>query len=238
MPHSLSPIAGRQRNRTTKVLRLDAAETELGLRRARRHILVISFIKKTDIEYGLIRKIETTTAKMHDSQIRKFYKLLRWISSCDKYHGSVIGNYGDGLIKDHLVQRIKDEDIFNVRLLLLQPRDEYLNILNSSDISLVSLDEWMKAPCIPGKLVRLMAMKQPIIAIVPDNCETAKVIRRSKNWIVVRPGDVEGVKRAILDFGNDAEPLMALCENGRTFLETNMELNKTITRYERIFRAL
>ena len=145
---------------------------------------------------------------------------------------------GDGMIKDQLAQRIKIEGISNVRLLPLQPRDEYLNIINSSDISLVSLDSRMKAPCIPGKLVNLMAMKQPIIAIVPDDSETAKVIRGSKNGVIVRPGDVGELKRTILHFGKNMRSLQAMGENGKTFLKINMDMNKIVLRYEEIFRAI
>ncbi|MCK4736597.1 MAG: glycosyltransferase family 4 protein, partial [Methanophagales archaeon] len=71
---------------------------------------------------------------------------------------------GDGMLKNHLGYRIRDGKIFNVKLLPLQPREEYFNIVNSSDISTVSLDDRMKAPCLPGKLINLLALKQPIIA--------------------------------------------------------------------------
>ncbi|MCK9441017.1 MAG: glycosyltransferase family 4 protein [Methanothrix sp.] len=145
---------------------------------------------------------------------------------------------GDGLIRDHLAQRIKNEDISNVRLLPLQPREDYLNIINSSDISIVSLDHRMKAPCIPGKLVNLMAMKKALIAIVPEDSETAKVIRRSKNGVIVEPGDVEELKRTILHFGENMIYIQAMGENGNTFLKTNMDLNKIVLRYEEIFKSI
>lgn len=145
---------------------------------------------------------------------------------------------GDGLIRDHLEQRINNESISNVRLLPLQPRDDYLNIINSSDISIVSLDYRMKAPCIPGKLINLMAMKQALIAIVPVDSETAKVIRRSKNGVIVEPGDVEELKRTILHFSENMRFLQAMGENGYTFLKTNMDLNKIVLRYEEILGAM
>lgn len=145
---------------------------------------------------------------------------------------------GDGMIRDQLSQRIKIESISNVRLLPLQKRDDYLNIIKSSDISLVSLDERMKAPCIPSKLVNLMAMNQPIIAIVPADSETAKVIRVSKNGVIVRPGDVDELKRAILHFCENMRSLKVMGENGNAFLKINMDLNKIVLRYEEIFRAV
>lgn len=145
---------------------------------------------------------------------------------------------GDGLIRDHLAQRIKDEDMYNVKLLPLRPRDEYFNIINSTDISIVSLDDRMKAPCIPGKLVNLMAMEQPIIAIVPADSETAKVIRRSKNGVIVRPGDVEELKRTILHFCENMRSLKVMSENGNIFLKINMDLTKIVLRYEEIFKDI
>jgi len=145
---------------------------------------------------------------------------------------------GGGLIKDHLAKRIKDEDISNVKILPLQPREEYLNIINSSDISLVSLDERMMAPCIPGKLVNLMAMGQPIIAIVPDDSETARLIRSAKGGIVVPPGKRGELINAILDMCTHSKSSKIYGENGRFFLDKNMNLNKTVLKYEQIFASI
>lgn len=145
---------------------------------------------------------------------------------------------GDGLIKERLAQRINEEDIYNTRMLPLQPRDKYLNIINSSDVSIVSLDERMKAPCLPGKLISLMAMKQPIIAIVPDDSETAKIIRRSRSGIVIKPADIHGLESAILDFCDNIKSVRTKGEYGRSFLVNNMDLNRVAPKYEQIFKAL
>ena len=51
------------------MLKLDAVEMEPGRRKETRLILAISCTKKTDIDYCLIREIETTTASLHDSQV-------------------------------------------------------------------------------------------------------------------------------------------------------------------------
>jgi hypothetical protein len=57
---------------------------------------------------------------------------------------------GDGMMKQQLETRVKEENISNVRILPFQSREEYFNIINSSDVSLVTLDERMEAPCLPG----------------------------------------------------------------------------------------
>jgi len=145
---------------------------------------------------------------------------------------------GDGIIKDYIVHRIKDENLYNVRLLPLQPREEYFNLINSSDVSIVSLDERMKAPCIPGKLINLMAVRQPLIAIVPNESETAKIIRESKCGIVVRPGCAEELKQVLLQFTANRESLKVLGNNGEEFLKENMDLDKIVPIYEQIFNIL
>jgi transposase, IS5 family len=58
-----------QRNRVARKLRLAAAEMVPGRKREPRLISAISCIKKTDIDYCLIREIETATAKLHDIQV-------------------------------------------------------------------------------------------------------------------------------------------------------------------------
>ena len=144
---------------------------------------------------------------------------------------------GDGMLKNHLENRIRDEKIFSVKLLPLQPREEYFNIINSSDISTVSLDDRMKAPCLPGKLINLLALKQPIIAIVPNDSETARVIQKAKCGVVVEPGNTEELERTILKLKGNPEFREELGENGRKFLEENMILEKNVAVYEEIFNS-
>jgi Glycosyltransferase len=142
---------------------------------------------------------------------------------------------GDGMIKQHLRDRINKENIFNVNLLPLQPRNEYLNIVNSSDMSIVSLDERMKAPCVPGKLINLFMLNQPILAVVPEDSETAWVVSASKSGILASQG---GLKDAILNLKNNKQLLRAMGENGRKFLENNMNLEKNVIIYEEIFNNI
>lgn len=145
---------------------------------------------------------------------------------------------GDGMIKEHLNQKIEKENISNVKILPLQPREEYFNIVNSSDILLVSLDKRMKAPCLPGKILNILAMKKPVLAIVPNDSETARVVRKANCGIVVEPGNLKELKNAILKLKNDSELRKKLGENGRKFLEENMNLERIIMDYERIFSKI
>jgi glycosyltransferase involved in cell wall biosynthesis len=152
-----------------------------------------------------------------------------------KYEDLIFYIVGDGMRKDHLERRIRDENISNVKLLPLQPRDEYFNIINSSDISIISLDNRMKAPCLPGKLINLLGMWQPIIASVPSDSEATHVIKKANCGIVVEPGNIDRLAYTILKMKDTPELKKELGENGRKFVEENMDLEKNVTKYEEIF---
>ena len=142
---------------------------------------------------------------------------------------------GDGNSKDHLIDRITNESIHNVKILPLQPREKYFNIINSSDVSLISLDSRMHTPCLPGKTINLMAFNQPIIAIVPEDSETADVIRKARCGMIVKPGDIDSISSNILYLKEHILERKIMGENGRNYLEDNMNLEKNLIVYEQIF---
>jgi len=145
---------------------------------------------------------------------------------------------GDGSIKQHLQERIISEEISNVKLLALQSREKYFNIINSSDISLISLDERMFAPCLPGKTKDLFGMGKPIIASVPKNTETADVISKTGCGIVVEPGDINGLIKVINKLKTDNDLRKKMGYNGYKFLIVAMNLEKNIEKYENLFKLI
>ncbi len=145
---------------------------------------------------------------------------------------------GDGMIKEQLGQRIRDEHLTNVTLMPLQPRDEYYNIVSSSDINLISLDERMKAPCVPGKTINLFAAGKPVIAIVAGDSETAYVMGLIDRDLVVRPGDTPALKNTIIRLKQDAERRTGTGLAQRHFFEEMMSLEGNVSAYEKIFEKL
>lgn len=154
-------------------------------------------------------------------------------------HGDIVFYIaGDGSERQRIEGRIRQEEISNVRLLPLLPRIEYFNLINSSDVSFISLDERMKAPCVPGKTINLMACNQPIIATAAGESETANVIRKAECGVVVKPGDVASIRSAVLRLKEGASLREAMGSNGRRYLEKNMSLEKNVALYEEIFHVL
>jgi len=145
---------------------------------------------------------------------------------------------GDGMERERLAARVAAEGLSNVRLLPLQPREEYFNIVGSSDLSIVSLDDRMKAPCIPGKMINLMATGQPVLAIVAPESETARLVQEAGCGAVVRPGDIGAMREKILGFAADPDLRARLGRNGRDYLEGHMRIELVCAEYEHIFAGL
>lgn len=145
---------------------------------------------------------------------------------------------GDGSEKKRLEERVKQEVITNVKLLPMLPRDEYFNLVNSSDVSFISLDERMKAPCIPGKTINLMAFSQPIIAMAAEDSAAADVIKKAQCGTVVKPGDIMGTQSAILHQKENIHEREKMGIYGRDYLKINMNLENSVMAYELIFQTL
>lgn len=145
---------------------------------------------------------------------------------------------GDGMVRGHLENRVKSEGIQNAKILPLQPRDEYFNIINSSDISIVSLDKRMSAPALPGKFINLLGVKQPILANVPSCNDVAHIVKGSNCGIVTEPGNINQIIDAIIEFKDKPEFRKECVIRGHKFLDEEMNLEKNVKIYEKIFDSI
>lgn len=145
---------------------------------------------------------------------------------------------GDGMTRCRLEQRVEDENISNVRIRPYVPRVEYLNIIKSTDVALITLDDRMLAPCLPGKTVNLMAMKKPIIAIVAEESETANIIRTAMCGLVTPSRNLNGICDALCQMKNDASLREGLGVCGRSYFINHMSQDVVLHQYEEIVLKL
>ena len=87
-------------------------------------------------------------------------------------------------------------------------------------------------------LTMSMLCGQSVGAMVAEESETADVVRKAQCGIVVKPGDVESIRSAILHLKENSPAREAMGRNGRAYLERNMSLEKNVALYEEIFHAL
>ena len=145
---------------------------------------------------------------------------------------------GDGMERTRLEKRVADENISNVRIRNFLPREEYVKLIRSSDVALISLDERMKAPCLPGKTINIMAMEKPILALVSSDSETANVVTSAKCGIVATPSDVSKITEAISLLKNDENLRRQYGTAGLEYLMKHMEQSVVVRQYEEVIQML
>lgn len=208
---------------------------------------IYNSVNITNFDSGAVRKDFKEKEQITDKILVTYAGILSPFQGLDdvletakmmKDHKDVIFYIvGDGMEKSRLEKRVTDEKIANVKIIPLQPRDEYLNIINSSDIALVTLDKRMTAPVLPGKFINILSVKTPVIANVP-NGNVAQIVAESKCGIVTEPGKPGQIVDAILLLKDDSGLRQEYGINGRKFVEKNMNLDINYNIYINIFNKI
>ena len=97
---------------------------------------------------------------------------------------------------EHLISKYGLEDI--IQIIAPMPHKDVFYHLYSSNILLL-IDAPVKPSIfLPTKLLEYIYTGKPILAITPEDGESADVIRSTKTGVVVSPDNIEGIKDAIL----------------------------------------
>lgn len=145
---------------------------------------------------------------------------------------------GDGLERKRLMLKAEELEITNVRFLPMQPKSKYPQVLQASDVCLVTLNRNTKTPVVPAKLLGIMSSGRPVIASVPLEGDVPKIVEMGRCGLVVEPEDPQMLSQAILKLHDN--PLLAkeLGKNGREYAETHFSLEVCTTKYEELFRKV
>ena len=105
-------------------------------------------------------------------------------------------------------------------------------IFAECDVLLGTLDSRMKAPCFPGKLMNIFSTGNSVIAIVPDNCETAKVLRKHNIGSIIQSGDNEQFKNKLIVLKSKTELDKFNINSGKEFVQNYLNLENNVEKYE------
>jgi colanic acid biosynthesis glycosyl transferase WcaI len=119
---------------------------------------------------------------------------------------------GDGPEKKHLIQMAGELNLKRVLFLESIPKKRMPEILNSADVILVPLKVQLTG-AVPSKLYEAMAMGKPILLIAAS--EAAMIVQDADCGIVVQPGDIEGLRSAMMDLTSNPGKCRQMGANGR-----------------------
>lgn len=145
---------------------------------------------------------------------------------------------GDGRKKKEIEKRKRDENIDNLLLIPIQPKEKYPFILHSSDIGLVTLIKEVKSPVVPSKILNIMASGIPVVASLSLEGDASRIIRESESGFCVKPGDLDNFIKAIVKIYESDSLKRRLGENGRRFVENNCSLEICSAKFEKILGSV
>jgi glycosyltransferase involved in cell wall biosynthesis len=121
--------------------------------------------------------------------------------------------------KKGLVQKVKlCENLDNLTLLPFQPEELLPLSFAAGDISIVTMAAGSEGLMVPSKTYYAMAAGSALIGLCSAETEIADMIKKHNCGLVVEPGDVESLVKAILRLSTDKE-LSELKTNSRSAAE-------------------
>jgi glycosyltransferase involved in cell wall biosynthesis len=145
---------------------------------------------------------------------------------------------GEGHKKQWAIEYAKLHGLDNCRFHDYVPRESLGLSLAAADVGLVSLLPGQEGLSVPSKTFGLMSAGLPVLAVMPEASEIARVIGEERCGILIVPGDHSGLTRAILSLYDDRELLQAMGRRGRSAVERAYNLRLASDRFRDLLSGL
>ena len=143
---------------------------------------------------------------------------------------------GDGVRRGELEARVAQDGLRNVRILPKVPRAAMPEVLAGADAALVSLEPRMLGLGVPSKLYTILASGRPVVAVVPEGCEVARVLAEARCGLNVAGGDDAGLAAAVLKLRDDPALAARMGASARAVLEEKYTAGQAARQFEAVFR--
>lgn len=170
---------------------------------------------------------------MYSGNLGLYYDLenLVKITSAFKDNDDIVFVFiGDGAVKNKMQQKVKHNK--NVVFLPFQPKSEIKYTLNAADVHLVVNQKGIKGVSVPSKIYGVMAAGKPILGVLEEGSEAARIIEDSQCGKVVEPQDYDGIIKQIKYlYSLDKLELTQYGLRGRLYLEGNLRRDISLEKY-------
>ena len=126
-----------------------------------------------------------------------------------------------GVEKDRLKRIAEERHLINIRFMDFMPQKDYLNLIRSVDLGIVSINEKYRVPTCPSKAVSYMAAGVPVFAMINPNNDYGKIIEDAGAGYWTVGSDRERAISLFDELYNDASLRMRMGEAGKKFYYSN-----------------
>jgi glycosyltransferase involved in cell wall biosynthesis len=143
---------------------------------------------------------------------------------------------GEGGDKQHLLERVRREQIDNVLMLKSRPHSDMPAVLNSADIVLVPLRaNKLFEGALPSKVYEAMACEKPVILAARG--EAARMLNEARGGLVVEPEQPQQLADAVLRLKDDPQA-GEMGRRGREYVLKNVERAAIVNYLDGLLRGL
>jgi colanic acid biosynthesis glycosyl transferase WcaI len=139
---------------------------------------------------------------------------------------------GEGVVKDELQKAAQDLGLTNIRFLPFQPAERLAEMQSAADVGLVTLRPESGLSSVPSKILGYMSAGKPVIASVPDNTDTSRLLRAADCGLVVESQNAAALASAIQELADDPSRCHRLGASARTFTVAHFSRETVVRRYE------
>ena len=138
---------------------------------------------------------------------------------------------GDGAQRQSLEARVRLANLANIKVLDLQPEQQYLEMLMDADLSLVTQQAGTGAFFFPSKVLRNLALAKPILVVADHESELTRAVNAGGFGRSISPGRPELVAEVLDALAENPLALLKFGKAGRKFVE-QFESNRVLSRFE------
>lgn len=129
-------------------------------------------------------------------------------------------------------------DVPGLTLLDYQPYEQLPDMLASSDVLLVVLDQGASRYSVPSKVLNYLCAGRPILALLPAENAVAEAVVAAGAGIVVTPGDTEAASAALNRLLADPLQRAKMGAAAREYAERTFDVAAVGDRFEAVFDQL
>ncbi len=145
---------------------------------------------------------------------------------------------GDGHKKKWVHQYVDDYHLTSCHLHSYIDSERYPRALACAHVGLVSLSAGQEGLSVPSKSFAFMAAGIPLVAVMPAECEIARIIEEEGCGVVVRPGDAEGLAAVLRELERDRARVEEMGVRARQAIDRRYNMKEAAKAYLEMVREV
>ncbi len=197
-------------------------------------------IQKEDNWFAKEHSLVDKTVVLHSGNMGLGHQLETVIEAAKmlKAEDIVFLFIGDGGKRTKLERMVSERGLGNVMFLPYQPYRDLPYSISCSDITVVALEKGIEGICVPCKLYAFMATGRPVIGLLGQQSETARVIDASGCGYRFDQDDVEGFANAVLYLHKNKTEAKSMGMRAREYFDRNFTRQRISRQYYELLKGL